>query len=70
MASGGQDLAFIDELGQCYQVICNEETKVTDPVLVPLPLTEKAKLISVSLNFMFAVTESNRIYFWNQADLA
>jgi hypothetical protein len=45
-----------------YQVGSGENTKVMPPIKVNI--TEQVRIVSVGLNFAFAVTESNKVMAW------
>eukprot|EP00347_Sterkiella_histriomuscorum_P002508 403367880 len=61
---GGQDLAYIDEFGTVFSVSSGEDVKVYQPMKINID--ERVKLVSVGLWCSFAVTESNKIYNWQQ----
>ncbi|CDW91727.1 xpg i-region family protein [Stylonychia lemnae] len=70
VAVGGQDLSYIDQFGQVYSVVStgsdvpNSETKILQPMKINIP--ERAKFVSVGLWCSYAVSESNKIYHWQQ----
>ena len=57
----------MDILGQIYSIKIDEETKnLTLPQKIQLKA--KAKLISIGMGISFAVTETNKILYWEGAN--